>query len=392
MTTVRPPLWTKDFTLICAVHLLMTLAFYATMPVLPLWLNDTMRLSGAAIGAVVACYTGSAIMVRPFAGYCLDRFGRRIVYLPAYFFFGAIFFFYPIAGTAALVALLRIAHGMAWGATMAAASTTSVDLMPAIRRGEGIGLFGMAMTLAMSIGPFVGLFCAARLGYAAPFITGGILSGIGFIGLLTLRVPPVQLSARPISLDALLEKRSLPMAGVVFLCCVPYGSLMNYTALYARSIDHADPGLFFLFLAAGTALARLVGGRVFDRSGPARIMGFAFCLMFAGYISMAYFHAPLTFYASALVLGLGNGMTIPVALAMVNALVPTQRRGAANSTALCGLDLGICCGILLTGHTHDAYGWEVAFLLLALAIAAAALFFYLRALPRYMHGLSANAQ
>ncbi len=381
--TGKPPLWTRDFSLICSIHLLLTLAFYATMPVLPLWLSENMRLSGFSIGMVTACYTGAAILARPFAGYCLDRYGRRVMYVPAYFAFALIFFAYPLAATALMVAVLRLAHGLAWGAVMSAANTAAADLIPPVRRGEGVGLFGLAMTTSMALGPSLGLFCTAWLGFGAPFIAGGIIALVGFLGLLCLRIPRISLNPRPLNLHTILEKTSLPVSAVLFLSCVPFGSVMNYTALYTKHVVPADAGLFFLIFAAGSALIRIVAGPAFDRSGPARIMVLSFCLLIAGYLSLAYFHTRTMFYISALVLGVGSGVSIPIAMAMINNMVPPQRRGAANATVLCSLDLGVCCGILLTGHTHDAYGWEVAFLLLSLCMIAAALLFFFRALPHY---------
>ncbi len=386
--TCKSPLWTRDFTLICAVHLLMTLAFYSTMPVLPLWLSEHMRLSGFAVGAVVACYTGSAILVRPFIGYCLDRFGRRAVYLPAYFVFALVFFMYPLAGTAGMVAVLRLAHGLTWGATMAAANTTAVDLIPPAQRGEGIGLFGLAMPLAIALGPSMGIYCARGLGYSAPFVIGGIITLVGFAALTALRIPRVPLNTKPFSLASMVEKSSLPVSSVMFLCSLSYGSLMNYTALYATTAVPAEAGLFFLIFASGTGLVRFFAGPAFDRSGPARIMAFSFVLLAVGYLSLAFCHTPAAFYASALVLGLGSGVSIPIVMAMINSIVPPQRRGTANATLFSGMDLGICCGILLTGHSHDAFGWEIAFALLVLCIVAAGAVFFIHALPHYKRNLS----
>ena len=135
-------------------------------------------------------------------------------------------------------------------------------------------------------------------------------------------------------------------------------------------------------------MVRLFAGRAFDRSGPARIMFFSFCLLAVGYLSLAFFHNPAMFYIAALVLGLGSGVSIPTVMAMVNGIAPAQRRGAANATLLGSLDLGICCGILLTGHTHAAFGWEIAFLLLALCIVGSGFFFFFHALPHYRRSLA----
>jgi len=49
--------------------------------------------------------------------------------------------------------LLRVLHGIGWGAATTAASTLIADIAPPSRRGEAMGIFGMASNVAMAIGP-----------------------------------------------------------------------------------------------------------------------------------------------------------------------------------------------------------------------------------------------
>ena len=128
--TSQPPLWTRNFIFICLAHVCMTIAFYANMPVLPLFLKDRLGAEGVVMGLVVASYTASSILSRPVAGFWLDRVGRMILYAPSYLLFGLLFFAYPLAGAIAAITLLRLTHGVLWGAMMGAANTLAVDLIP----------------------------------------------------------------------------------------------------------------------------------------------------------------------------------------------------------------------------------------------------------------------
>ena len=74
------------------------------------------------------------------------------------FHFTAIFGGYLIAGTLTLFILFRIIHGVSFGMVTVSGNTIVIDIMPSSRRGEGLGYYGLANNIAMSIGPMFGLF------------------------------------------------------------------------------------------------------------------------------------------------------------------------------------------------------------------------------------------
>lgn len=168
--SAKPRLWTWPFIAICAAHFVLTFAFYATMPVFSEYLQSEYALTGIVLGVITASYTAAAIAFRPPTGFWLDRFGRRIVYLPAYGLFALVYYLYPMAGNEFSVGAARLLHGTLWGITMGAAGTASVDLMPPERRGEGVSFFGLGMIFSMAAGPTVGLKIVEAMGFDYLFI------------------------------------------------------------------------------------------------------------------------------------------------------------------------------------------------------------------------------
>lgn len=69
--------------------------------------------------------------------------------------FGLTMYFYNLATTIVLLAILRIIHGVTWAVSTTAVGTAITDIIPDSRRGEGMGWYGMAMTIAMAIGPMI---------------------------------------------------------------------------------------------------------------------------------------------------------------------------------------------------------------------------------------------
>ena len=133
------------------------------------------------IGFILSCYTLAALCIRPFAGYLLDTFARRPLYLVAYFIFTAIFGGYMVATALTLFIALRVVHGFAFGMVTVAGNTILIDILPSSRRGEGIGYYGLANNIAMSFGPMIGLFMQGNFTYDVIFSCSLLSGSLGFI-------------------------------------------------------------------------------------------------------------------------------------------------------------------------------------------------------------------
>lgn len=151
-------LWNRNFISITTANFLLFFSFYLLLPVLPLYLLDHFSASRQTVGMILSGYTLTALLIRPFGGYMVDSFNRKRTLLICYFAFFALFAGYMLAGTILLFAIVRGMHGFAFGAVTVANSTVAIDVMPSTRRGEGIGYYGVANSLAMVIGPSLSMW------------------------------------------------------------------------------------------------------------------------------------------------------------------------------------------------------------------------------------------
>jgi MFS family permease len=90
------------------------------------------------------------------------------------------------------------------------------------------------------------------------------------------------------------------------------------------------------------------------------------------------------FYLAALILGFGNGVVWPTFQAMVNNIVPSNRRGAANSTLFIAMDLGMGLGMMIAGVISEKYSISRAFLCCSIYCAAGLILFRLFTLKYYL--------
>lgn len=361
----------------------MAVAFYFMVPILPLFLSDNLSATEGQVGLVLSFYTIAALIIRPFAGFAVDTIGRYGIYVGSLLLFTLTFFGYPWATSILFVLVLRFVHGLTWGSMSSAGSTIAVDLVPQKRRGEGIGIFGLSMTIAMAIGPLIAILITGDGDYNRLFFSAAAFSFLGLILALFVRVPKINSQKHKFSFSSLIEKKALPVSLNMFFITIPYGGIISFIALYGRSINIESSGLFFLLLALGIAVSRIVSGKSFDRVGPKNISLVGLGLLIAGLFILALNKNVIGYHSAALVLGFGFGILMATFQAIANHNVAAEKRGAANATYLTFFDLGIGFGMLLIGYLIQILDYSDAFILCA-AIEFLALFVFLfYTLPKF---------
>ena len=393
---MKDKLITKNYIEILAANFLLFFGFWLLMPVLPFYLAEVFDANKTTIGAVLSCYTIAALCIRPFSGYLLDTFARKPLYLLAYFTFTAIFGGYLIAGTLTLFILFRIIHGVSFGMVTVSGNTIVIDIMPSSRRGEGLGYYGLANNIAMSIGPMTGLFLHdAGADYTLIFCCslGSCLIGFLCASLVkTTYKPPVK--REPISLDRFILLKGIPAGFSLLLLSIPYGMTTNYVAMYAKQIGiQSSTGFFFTFMALGMAVSRLFSGRLVDRGMVTQVIEaglYLVCFCFFGLSSCGWLTTwslqwtTYFLFTIALLLGIGFGTMFPAYNTLFVNLAPNNQRGTATSTYLTSWDVGIGAGMLLGGYIAEIATFKMAYLFGA-ALTVISLFYFRSKVAPHFH-------
>ena len=166
-------------------YLWMVAAVFDTL--VPLFGQESLSMSPGAIGAIFAVALATELVVLYPAGSAADRLGRRPVVIPS------------MAALAVLVAALGLAPTpLAFGGIMALLGIASgyagvppgamlADVAPGERSGTAVGIFRFAGDVGFVLGPLVGGFAAAALGFRAAFMIASIPIVVGLI--LAIRTP-----------------------------------------------------------------------------------------------------------------------------------------------------------------------------------------------------------
>lgn len=363
MQTKRLSLWTKDFLLVFFSNLLLFFSFYMLIPVLPFYLMEYFETSGSTAGIVLALYTISALMIRPFSGFLVDMFSRKPLYLICYGCFCVIFAGYVVAVTLTLFIILRILHGFAFGISTVSGSTLAVDLMTPERRGEGIGYYGMAANIAMAVGPVAGLWIQKNYSFDVLFLAAFFSGLIGFLAIVLIRPVQKEHSAhhtnQPLSLDRFILVKALPCVVLLFLAGIGYGSVLNYVGLYSETtLPNSNAGLFFVLFSGGIVLARILSARSINNGKIAAMIYIGSAALVLSFVLFSFCNYTLMFYFIAFLLGMGFGYLTPAFQTMFINLATHHRRGTANATYFTFWDFGIGFGTVIGGSLIEKLNFQ----------------------------------
>lgn len=358
-------------------------SFYLLTPLLPLYLSETFAASKDTIGLVLSGYTVMALAARILSGHIVDSYPRKRVLLwflmANFILFGG----YLAAGTLLWFTLVRTLHGATFGASTVANSTMAIDVLPASRRNEGIGYYGLSNNLGSALAPTVGILVYKHTHhFELLFLLAFITAAIGYLASRRITTPPQpQTTAqRRFSLRTVFLTQGWYIALLIAHFGFCWGLLSNYLAIYGK--EHlgvtSGTGTYFLILSICLILSRLHGNRSLRQGRLIHNAAIGTVLSTIGYVLFIAWPSMAGYYASAVFIGLGNGHIWPAFQNLIISLAPSHQRGTANSTILTAWDLGMGLGILLGGIAAEHWGYDTAFWLMAATHILALLLFAIR--------------
>ncbi len=380
MATNQEKLWNGNYIKVMTTNTLLYFAFYLIMPLLPLYLSETFGTTKDVIGIVLSGYTVAALVIRPFSGYVVDSFSRKKVLMACLSAFAVFFLGYIAASTILMFAICRTLHGGPFGAVTVANSTCAIDVLPASRRNEGIGLYGLSNNFAMAIAPSVGIYLHHLWGsYMALFWLSLAVALAAVLIAWTIELPEKSIAKNKekLSLDRFFLTKAWLLAINIAMFGFCWGVLSNYLAIYSKEElgITGGTGTYFALLSIGLFLSRLQGRKALSQGKLTQNVIEGMLISLLGFTLFVAVKHPVAYYLSACLIGLGNGHLYPAFLNMFINVARHDQRGTANSSILTGWDLGFGIGCLLGGVTAEHFSYSGAFWMVAMENAAAVILF-----------------
>ncbi|GAA4398344.1 MFS transporter [Nibrella viscosa] len=349
------------------------------IPELPDYLT---RLGGQEyVGLIIALFTFTAGISRPFSGKLTDTIGRVPVMA-----FGSVVcflcgFLYPYLLTVWGFLMLRLIHGFSTGTKPTATAAYVADVVPVERRGEAMGALGLFTATGMSLGPAIGSWLADAYSMDALFHVSSVFALMSI--LILLRMPetldnqqPFRLRLFKLKREEIFDRQATKPFFVLLLQSFSSGAVLTLAPALSSSLGITNKGLFFTVYTIASLVIRLLFRRSSDRYGRVPVLAISTAVLVAGMAVLTIAHTPVLFYTAAILFGMSWGMNSPTVQAWTADLSDEHTRGRAMATMYIALEAGIGIGAVLSGYlfNHLDLGMEASFALSAVLALVATLY------------------
>lgn len=350
------------------------------IPELPSFLT---RLGGAEYkGLIIALFTITAMISRPFSGKLSDTIGRIPVMI-----FGAIVCFlcslmYPVLTTVTGFLLLRFVHGFSTGFTPTGQTTYLSDIIPAEKRGEAVGVLGTAGTLGMALGPALGGWIANSYGLSFMFYGSslcGLLSVLVVINMKETMKEKRKFSIATIRINRkdVFEPKVLIPSGVMVLIAYAYGAIFTVIADFGAYVGIVNKGLIFAYITVALLIIRLLAGRASDKYGRVAVLKISLFFLTISLLVIGFANSSHVLIVGSCLYGLAHGATSPTLLAWATDLSDEEHRGRGIGSLYIAMEFGIGIGAFASGLIYANQNSNLLLVFLIAAILSLIGFTYL---------------
>ncbi|BAQ09579.1 multidrug ABC transporter [Bacillus sp. OxB-1] len=209
------------------------------IPVLPTIMNE-LNISGKVVGYMVAAFAITQLIVSPFAGSWIDKYGRKIMIVLGLVVFGFSEFLFGYGKTVEVLFISRMLGGVSAAFIMPAVTAFIADITTSETRAKALGYMSAAISTGFIIGPGIGGFLA-EFGTRVPFYSAGVLGILAAVlSQIMLREPEHAAAEIPMpGQQTGLRRIFIPMYLIAFvLIFVLSFGLASFESLFSLFVDH----------------------------------------------------------------------------------------------------------------------------------------------------------
>ena len=377
---------------------------------------DTLTGTARFAGFLILTYSLTALVSRPLFGSLSDRHGRvKFVRLGAAMCTVSCVLYSLTIGLASsrlttaivLMLLINAVNGTGMGMNQTCAGAAVPDIVPKEKLAQGVGIFGLCITIAQALGPFIALTIIGSGGlnsFRTLYSVAAVLCGFSLICGCLIRYERNKKLEKPATSESVayksakrepsvvdhadneriktffgLERQIVSIFLITTLIYLGLAGVMSYLTLFAKTRGFRVEflGIYFFINAAGVMASRIIFGRIVDRRGGDIVI-------IPGMILTAVCLAAIPFAPSlpiliciALPYGIATGAVTPSLNSIMFKRCSPKRRGAVAAAYYVAIDIGISVGTPLMGFIADFIDFSWVYWLSSILVGSAALIFIL---------------
>ena len=367
----KQSLYTKEFILLCLSHILFGASFSMIIPELPAYLTS---LGGEKyIGLIIALFTFTAGISRPFSGKLSDTVGRIPVMIIGSLVCVVCSLFYPLVTSVVGFLFLRFIHGFSTGFKPTASTAYAADIVPAHRRGEAMGILGVSLNVGTSGAPPFGSYLVINYSLDTMFFVSSavaLLSVVILLGMKETLQSKQKFSPQLLRLkkEEIFDPVGIRPAIITFCLYFSFGAILTIVPNQCTHLGIENKGAYLGIITASSIASRLVAGRVSDIYGRLIVLRVAMICGVCSLILMGYANSPTWLFTASGALGFSFGISSPAMFAWAIDRADPAKMGRVLATVYIALEAGIGIGALLSAslYQNDASRFTFTFWVIAL--------------------------
>lgn len=346
------------------------LSMYLLTSVVPLYLAAN-GSGGIGAGLSTGAMMLSAVAVELLVPRMLARWGHQRVLGLGLILLGAPSLILLATASLPVVLAVCVVRGAGLAILVVGAVALVADITPGHRRGEALGVYGVAVGVPAVIGLPLGVYLTNLIGFGALFVVAA-LSSLGVLGLLAGMPRAAAAEEQHVKVLGGLRGSGLLMPTLVFAAVtVAAGISVTFLPLAVAADKHSLVATALLLQAIGAPAARWLAGRYADRVGPAKLLAPALILATLGAGSLVLIGNSVAILAGSVLFGIGFGAAQNLTIALMYNRVDRSRYGQVSALWNLAYDGGWGIGAMVFGVIVSGVGCATAFALTAVVVAAA---------------------
>lgn len=353
--------------ILCLVPFVMVLGNSMLIPVLP-EIGRVWGVDKSAAGLVVTMFSVAAGLGIAVAGYLADRFGRKVVMVPALALYGAGGIVSGLAGLwlaeSSMMPVLigRVLQGLGAAGTMSVAMALVGDLFQDSSRVTALGILEAANGLGKVVSPILGAL-AGLIGWWFPFFG---YTAVAFPAAAAVwfwvSEPKQQRKKAPLGEYFAQIKDVFVTKGIPLLACFWAGTvalfilfgILFYLSQYLETeygIDGVPKGFLIMWPVLAMSVTAFATGIYLQKHKhllkPAVVAGFILGL--AGTALVAVYQTYWTLFTGIIINGIGTGLVLPGLNNLITSSTGTDQRAGVTAVYGAVRFFGVAAGPPLYG-------------------------------------------
>ena len=361
---------TRPVVLLILVAFAALFGFQLLLSVVPLYADEAGGGSSGA-GLATAAFMLSTVLTQIQMPRILRRFGYRWALAAGLLFLGVPALFYGYADTLAPILAVTLVRGVGFGIITVVFAALIVELAPPGRRGEALGLLGVAITLPTIFCNALGLWLVGGSGFEIVFLLGGATPLLGLAVIPGIRSAAAARGGEQSEAGFFAGLGRAPLRRIFILFAAT--TMTGGVVITFLPLAVPGPGVFsaagaLLVFGITSTVSRWWGGRFGDRRDPRLLLAPGLVACAVGMAGLPFGGALML--AGAVFFGSGFGLLQNASLILMMERVSKSEYGLGSTLWNAAFDAGTGIGAFSFGFVISAVGFYWAFFICSALLAS----------------------